>query len=74
MADYVSVTELDRSSAEHHGSVSVPFILLASVLIGAGLFLLASWVLTFDWIYFSGVVLVAVGFLLLFHPLAGPDH
>jgi hypothetical protein len=72
--DYVSVSELDRSNAEHHGTVSVPFLLLASLLIGAGLFLIATWVLTFSWVYFGGVGLVAVGFLLLLHPLAGPDH
>jgi uncharacterized membrane protein len=74
VADYVSVAELDRANAEHHGSVSVPFVLLAALLIGGGLFMIATWVLTFTWVYFSGVALVAVGFLLLLHPLAGADH
>lgn len=73
MAEYVSVQELEARH-ESHGSVSVLFVLLASVLIGGGLFLIAAWVLSFDWLYFTGVAPVAIGFLLLFSPKAGPDH
>ncbi|MCI4337910.1 MAG: hypothetical protein L3J72_01225, partial [Thermoplasmata archaeon] len=63
-----------ETAPQHHGSISVPFVILAALLMGAGLFLVAAWVLTFDWLFFLGVPIVAVGFLLVFHPLAGADR
>ncbi|MCI4346617.1 MAG: hypothetical protein L3K07_07720 [Thermoplasmata archaeon] len=73
MGEYVSVHDLEREEV-HAGSISVPYVIAAALMMGAGLFLVAAWVLTFDWVYFSGVALATAGFLMILHPLAGSDH
>ncbi|MCI4364325.1 MAG: hypothetical protein L3K13_08560 [Thermoplasmata archaeon] len=74
MGEYVSVHDLEREEETHPGSISIPYVIGAALMMGLGLFLIASWVLTFNWIYFPGVALAALGFLMILHPLAGSDH
>lgn len=50
------------------------FLLLAGVLIGAGLMLVFAWLVTRSWLYFgSGVVLAPLGGYLLFQKGTGAD-
>jgi uncharacterized membrane protein len=74
VGEYRSVSDLERPEVEHANSLSLPYLIGASLLMGLGLFLVASWVLTFQWIFFSGVAVAAAGFLMVLHPLAGSDH
>ena len=55
-------------------SVSIPYLLVAAVLIGAGLFSIALWFLTGQWAWFVGVVAVVLGGFMLFSPRTGPDR
>ena len=55
-------------------SISIPWVVLASVLMGAGVFLITVWLVTFDFVYFGGVVVLLVGFLMSFDRRMGSDH
>lgn len=55
-------------------SVSVPFIVLASVLCGLGLFGTAYWLVTFHWWAFLSLAPLIVGAYLLFTRGTGPDR
>ncbi len=54
--------------------LSVPFLVVAALLIGAGIWLIFTWILSFEWIYFSGVFCLAAGGLMLFSPRTGLDR
>jgi hypothetical protein len=54
--------------------ISVPWVILASVLVGVGLTLIWMWVTTFSWIFFTGPLLVFVGAVMFLNPRAGWDH
>jgi len=64
-------------SAPPHGHVrspiSVLWVVLSALLIGGGLFLLAYWLVTFNWLFFSGIAPCVLGGLMLFSPRAGLD-
>jgi hypothetical protein len=62
------------ASAHPGGSVSIPLTIAAAVLSGLGLWLIAYWLITFHWIYFVGVPILAVGAYLLFTRVTGPDR
>jgi len=55
-------------------SISVPFVLLASLLTGVGLMLTLTWLITYDWLFFPGILLVALGAFLMLDPRMGSDH
>ncbi len=55
-------------------SLSIPFLVVAALLIGAGIWLIFTWMLSFDWIYFGGVFCLAAGGLMLFSPRTGLDR
>ena len=55
-------------------SLSIPFLIAASVLCGVGLFGLAYWLVTFQWVYFLSVIPVIGGALLLFTRGTGSDR
>lgn len=54
--------------------ISIPFVMLAAVLIGVGILALVYWLVTFEWIYFGGILPSLTGGLMLFHPRAGADR
>ncbi|MCI4340489.1 MAG: hypothetical protein L3J73_04405 [Thermoplasmata archaeon] len=54
--------------------LSIPFVVLAAFLIGVGILALVYWIVTFDWLYFGGIVPSLTGALMLFHPKAGADR
>jgi hypothetical protein len=56
------------------GEISIPWIVLSALLCGVGLFALAYWFLTENWLYFAGLVPVIVGALMFLSPRMGPDH
>ena len=61
--------------AKHPGGpISVPWVLLAGLLIGIGLLVLAYMLVSFNVEYLSGAVLVVVGGLMLFSPRAGANR
>lgn len=53
------------SEEDDEGHVSIPLVILASVLCGAGIFLTIVWLATLQWVYFSGLALTVAGFLVL---------
>ncbi len=59
---------------EERPRASVLFVILAAVVAGVGLFFTLLWVITFEWIYFLGIVLMAIGFLMFFSVRMGPDR
>ncbi len=56
------------------GSVSIPVLLLAGLLIGVGLLGVAYWQITQSWLWFPSIVPVILGGGLLFTKWSGPDH
>jgi hypothetical protein len=66
-------------SAAAHGShapnsISLPWVLLASILMGIGVLLIVLWIVTFNFLYFTGVFVVLAGFLMVFDPRMGSDR
>lgn len=55
-------------------TLSIPFVVLAALLIGVGILALVYWIVTFDWLYFGGILPSLTGALMLFHPRAGADR
>ena len=72
MSEYTSGGRSSHTPAA--SSLSVPFLVLAAVLIGIGLFGMAYWLVTFQWPYFSSVIAVALGGYMLFTRGTGPDR
>jgi Na+/proline symporter len=54
--------------------ISIPWVVLASLLCGGGLTLLVAWLATFQWIFFVGVIPVFIGALMFLNDRAGLDH
>jgi len=52
----------------------VGWVLLAGVLIGAGLLVMAYMLINFNAEYLAGSILVVIGGLMLFSPRAGADR
>jgi len=56
----------------HGPTLSIPFLLVSAILIGAGIFLLLLWFMTAGWAYFGlGLAGTVGGGLLLFHRATG---
>jgi Na+/proline symporter len=72
MSEYGSEGNSVRSPTE--SSISVPFLVLASVLIGLGLAGMAYWLVTFQWLYFASVIPTVLGGYMLFTRGTGPDR
>ena len=72
MSEFSSEGPSVRSSTA--SELSVPFLVLASVLVGVGLFGMAYWLVTFNWVLFASVVPLAVGAYMLFARGTGPDR
>jgi len=63
-----------HESGRESESLSVPYLVLAAVLAGVGLFGMAYWLVTFDWLYFASVIPLALGAYMLFTRGTGPDR
>ncbi|MGA8710454.1 MAG: hypothetical protein WB786_04390 [Thermoplasmata archaeon] len=72
MSEYGSEKGSAHPSAP--SSLSVPFLVLASVLIGLGMAGMAYWLVTFQWLYFASVIPLVLGALMLFARGTGPDR
>lgn len=59
--------------ASHASAISVGWVVGASLLMGVGIFALTLWLVTFDWLYFGGVLPMTVGILMMFDPRAGAN-
>lgn len=57
----------------HRSPVSVGWVVGASLLMGVGIFAITLWLITFDWVYFGGILPMAVGILMMFDPRAGAN-
>jgi hypothetical protein len=62
------------SGAHAKSAISVPWVVVASTLIGIGLFFVFYWIYNFDLWYTFGIALVVIGGLMLFSPRAGMDR
>ena len=67
-------SERVSASASAASALSVPFLVLAALLIGVGLFGVAYWMVTFDWVYFAALVPLVLGAYMLFTRGTGPDR
>ncbi len=78
MADLSSTVRSPVTQTVHPheavGAFSVGYVIAAALLIGAGLFLVFVWISSFQWLYFGGIFLLALGLLMLFSPRAGADR
>lgn len=63
-----------HSGAETASSLSIPWVIAAALLCGAGLFVMMYFILTFNPLYLLGVAPVVGGGLMLFDQRAGADH
>jgi len=72
MSEYGS--ESHPTPATTASSVSLPFLVLAAVLIGVGLSGMAYWLVTFQWVYFASLIPLILGALMLFTRGTGPDR
>jgi Na+/proline symporter len=72
MAEHTVAT--GNSRVPDTGAISVPFIVLASVLVGLGIMGLAYWLITFQWVLMLSIAPLAIGGLLFFTRAAGPDR
>jgi len=72
MSEYPSGDRQEHAAGT--STLSVPFLLLSSILIGVGLAGLAYWLVTFDWVYFASVIPLVLGAYMLFTRGTGPDR
>jgi hypothetical protein len=69
----------EPAAASEHGHaqrspISVPWVIAAALLIGAGIWVLSYMLLEFDGFYLIGIAPVVLGSLMLFDKRAGLDH
>ncbi|MGA9840663.1 MAG: hypothetical protein WBF81_02070 [Thermoplasmata archaeon] len=72
MAEYGGAAK--GHSAHVKSPISVPWIVVASVLCGVGITLVWWWLETFQWVFFSGVLVTFVGAMMFLNDRAGLDH
>ena len=72
MSEFPSGDRLESRSAS--ASLSVPYLVLSAVLCGVGLFGMALFLVTFDWVFFTAVIPLAVGAYMWFTRGTGPDR
>ncbi len=72
------MSEAGHASVAHERNppraLTVLALVAAAALIAVGLTGVAFWLITFQWVYFSSLVALVAGALLLFSPLTGPDR
>ena len=59
---------------ERYGHVSVPLVIVSALLCGLGLLGMFFWLYTFNFLYFSSVILLGIGAYLLFTRATGPER
>jgi hypothetical protein len=76
MSDYGGAPshEVAHGSAHEVSPISVPWVVLASVICGIGITLMWQFVTTFNFLYFLGAPLILVGALMFLNERAGLDH
>jgi len=72
MSEYRSEGTAGHAPAAN--SLSVPFLVLAAVLCGVGLFGMALWLVTFNWLLFASVLPLIGGAIMLFSRGSGSDQ
>jgi len=72
MSEYPSGERHESSSAV--APLSIPYLVLSSVLCGVGLFGMALFLVTFNWLYFTALIALVLGAYMLFTRGTGPDH
>jgi len=61
-------------SEEDAGRVSVPLVIVVSLLCGVGLIGVSYWLLTQNWLFFAALIPLIGGAYLLFTRVTGPDR
>jgi hypothetical protein len=70
-----AVHEASEGHVRHKGGpISVPWVLLAGLLIGVGLAIMYYWLYDFSLVFLAGPVFIVVGALMFFSPRAGLDR
>ena len=55
-------------------TLSIPFLVLSAILCGVGIFGLAYWLVTFNWVFFASLIPLVLGAYMLFTRGTGPDR
>lgn len=55
-------------------AISIPWVVLSSLLAGIGIFSMVLWLYTLEWIYFGGILPILTGTLMMFDRRAGADR
>jgi hypothetical protein len=53
---------------------SIPWVVGACVLMGLGLWLISTWLITFNFLFFTGFPVLVVGAFMILDPRMGADH
>lgn len=69
-----SPAAVEPSALAPSPKLSIPFVIGATLLAVLGMTGVLFFVITFQWIYFLGVIPMAIGALMYFSPYAGPNH
>ena len=73
MVDYPPAHGSTAGLSRRRSASTIGWIVFASLLCGAGLFLVAYFLAFFAWWSFSGAAMVVVGFLIFFKQWTGPE-
>lgn len=71
MAEFPSASE---AHPRQRGTLSVPFLILAAILCGFGIFGVALWQVTQNWDWFASLIPLVLGAYMLFTRGTGPDR
>lgn len=65
-----------RGSTSHGETspISLAWVILAALVAGVGVFLVALWLITFNWLFFPGAIIVAISMVMFLSPRMGLDH
>jgi len=72
MSEYRSGSRQESSSTAT--PLSLPFLVLSAACCGVGLFGMALFLVTFQWLFFAAVIPLVLGAYMLFTRGTGPDH
>lgn len=71
------MAEFSHAAGAHprpNRTVSIPYLVLSALLCGIGLFGVAYWQVTQDWLYFAGLIPLVIGAIMLFTRGTGADR
>lgn len=72
MSAYSAIRNAELEAARRD-PLSIAWVVGASLLMGVGIFFVTYWLMTFEWLYFGGILPMTAGILMMFDPRAGAN-